>query len=93
VTGRHAMSEPHLEGGQGAWEPAGHRPRTLWLERPGCWAHLNKSGARHRPHSAVSADRSSVVTLSSRETAEIVTIGIDARKRIHTGVGVDGAGR
>jgi hypothetical protein len=32
-------------GGQGAWEPAGHRPRTLRPAWPGCWGHSNKSGA------------------------------------------------
>src|SRR6266566_9817034 len=68
VAGRHAMREPHPNGGQGAWEPTGHRPRTLWPAGPGCWAHLNKSGAWYRPHSAVSASRSSVVTSYEEET-------------------------
>jgi hypothetical protein len=45
AAGRHAMSEPHPSGGQGAWEPAGHRPRTLGSRSRGCSRYQNKSGA------------------------------------------------
>jgi len=53
------MREPHPEGGQGAWEPAGHRPRTLRPARPRCWVHLNKSGAWPRGPVAVLSARPS----------------------------------
>src|SRR5680860_310371 len=50
-------------------------------------------GAWLRPNSAVSADRSSVVTLTRTETADMVIIGADTHKRSHTLVAVDPTGR
>src|SRR5687767_13825345 len=51
-------------------------------------------GAWLRPHSGVSADRSSVVTLRVREeTVDMVVLGADLHKRTHTVVAVDGTGR
>src|SRR5665811_1316306 len=91
VTSRHAVKEPHPAGGQGAWEPTDHRPRTLRPARPGCCGHLNKSGAWHRPNSGVSADLPS--TPSEEEDRDMVVIGVDSHKWTHTVVAVDEAGR
>ncbi len=70
------MREPHPEGEQGAWEPAGDRPRTLWLAWPGCWVYLNKSGAWFRIVSRSfeigDAERAMSVALDAEASMKVV---------------------